>query len=48
MKFELQRDEVNTGTGEKGTVCEPCPHHRHNECDTKVNYICKSRSHNPS
>jgi hypothetical protein len=23
MKFELQRDEVNTGTGEKGTVCEP-------------------------
>jgi hypothetical protein len=26
---ESQRDEVNTGTGEKGTVCEPCLHHRH-------------------
>jgi hypothetical protein len=27
MKFDAQRDQVNTDTGEKGTVCASCLHH---------------------
>jgi hypothetical protein len=33
MEFEPKRHEVNIGNGEKGTICDPCLHHRHNECE---------------
>ena len=35
MEFDAQGDEVNTGTGEKGTVCETCLHHRHTNVTVK-------------
>jgi hypothetical protein len=48
MEFEPKQHEIDTGTGEKGTICDPCLHHRHNECEPRVNCVCKSRGHNPS
>lgn len=48
MELHPKQHEIDTGTGEKGTICDPCLHHRHNECEPKVKCVCKSRGHNPS